>query len=65
MHRDFQLINCKCGEIHVPARDGEPCAKCRYEAKKFFVPPEETEHVPDETPDQEPPENNRTQSASA
>jgi len=50
MKIDFRIVKCECGEIHIPARDGESCAKCRYEARKFFVPPEETEHVPDEAP---------------
>ena len=50
MKLDFRIVKCECGEIHVPARADEPCAQCRHEAKKFFVPPEETEHVPDDTP---------------
>jgi hypothetical protein len=50
MRIDFRIVKCECGEIHIPARDGEPCGQCRYEARKFFVPPKETEHVPDEVP---------------
>ena len=41
MRIDFRIVKCECGEIHIPARDGEPCGQCRYEARKFFVPPKE------------------------
>lgn len=44
MKVDFQIVKCACGEIHVPARAGEPCARCRVEARP--KPEEKREQVP-------------------